>query len=273
MWLESAKPSHARSQRLERWSLNLWTFEFQGVHCLGIHNVHADTLSRFPLSLVVVEVPLSTSQISQAQCEDPILSTVIQRLGTSNDKSTPSDKWNKFSLHWYKQIWAQLILHKIVLCCKVKSPTMQEEKFLIVVLRSLQQQFLAVAHDKAGHQSIDCTLVQLSEIAYWVNISKYMTHYCSYCTNCQLTKSLSSQPAFFTLYLPPYDMGVGGSRHSKSTNVTSGKPLHLSSPRLFLKVAVCTGNAWSESIEDSQDFMWSSVYTSRTPRKIALWPR
>ena len=106
MWLESAKPSHARSQRSERWSLNLWTFEFQGVHCLGIHNVHADTLSRFPLSLVVVEVPLFTSQISQAQCEDPILSTVIQRLGTSNDKSTPSDKWNKFFLHCYKQIWA-----------------------------------------------------------------------------------------------------------------------------------------------------------------------
>ena len=62
---------------------------------------------------------------------------------------------------------------------------MQEEKFLIVVPRSLQRQFLAIAHDKAGHQGIDCTLAQLSEIAYWVGISKDVIHYCSYCMKCQ----------------------------------------------------------------------------------------
>ena len=72
---------------------------------------------------------------------------------------------------------------------------MQEEKFLIVVPRSLQRQFLTTAHDKAGHQGIDRTLAQLSEIAYWVGISKDVTRYCSYCTKCQLTKSLPSQPA------------------------------------------------------------------------------
>ena len=114
-------------------------------------------LSRFPVSLVAVEAPLSTSQISQAQCEDPVLSTVIHRLDTSNDNSTLSDQWNKFPLRRYKQIWAQLTLHETVLCHKVKSPTMQEEKFLIVVPRSLQRQFLTIAHDKAGHQGIDRT--------------------------------------------------------------------------------------------------------------------
>ena len=72
---------------------------------------------------------------------------------------------------------------------------MQEEQFLIVVPRSLQRQFLTIAHDKAGHQGIDRTFAQLSEIAYWVGISKDVTHYCSYCTKCQLTKSLPNQPA------------------------------------------------------------------------------
>lgn len=150
-----------------------------------------------------------------------------------------------------------------------KLPTMQEEKFLIVVPRSLQRQFLAIAHDKAGHQGIDRTLAQLSEIAYWVQ-------------GCNtLLLLLHEMPAYkiitqSTSTSSPYNclqtMGVG-SRHSKSANVTSGKPVHLSSPRLSLKVAICSGNAWSESREDSQDFTWSSIYTGRTPRKTTLWPR
>ena len=151
--LESAKSSHARSQRLERWSLELRTHEFQIIHRPGTSNIPADVLSRFPVSLVAMEASLSPSQISQAQCEDPVLSTVILRLETGNDKPTTSHQWNKFPLCCYKQIWAQLILHETILCRKVKSPTMQEEKLLIVVPRSLQHQFLAVAHDKAGHQS------------------------------------------------------------------------------------------------------------------------
>ena len=85
-----------------------------------------------------MEAPLSMSQISQVQREDPVLSTVILRLETGNDKPTTSYQWNKFPLRRYKQIWAQLILHETVLCRKVKSPTMQEEKLLIVVPRSLQ---------------------------------------------------------------------------------------------------------------------------------------
>ena len=192
LWLESAKSSHARSQRLERWSLELRAYEFQVVHRPGTSNVQADTLSRLPVSLVAVEAPLSTSQISNAQREDPVLSTVILRLEKGSDKP---DQWNKFPLRRYKQIWAQLTLHETVLCRTVKSPTMQEEKLLIVVPRSLQQQFLAIAHDKAGHQGTDRTLVQLSEITYWVGISKDVTCYCSYCTKCQLTKSLPNQSA------------------------------------------------------------------------------
>ena len=72
---------------------------------------------------------------------------------------------------------------------------MQNEKLLIVVSRSLQHQFLAIAHDKAGHLGTDRTFAQLSKIAYWVAISKDVIHYCSYCTKCQLMKSLPNQPA------------------------------------------------------------------------------
>ena len=53
--------------KVERWSLELRAFEFTVVHHPGTSNTHADTLSRCPMSLVAVEAPLSTSQISQAQ--------------------------------------------------------------------------------------------------------------------------------------------------------------------------------------------------------------
>ena len=72
-WLESAKPSNARSQHLERWALELRAFDFEVVYHPGTINTHADTLSRLPVSLVAVESALSASQISQAQREDPIL--------------------------------------------------------------------------------------------------------------------------------------------------------------------------------------------------------
>jgi len=55
-----------------------------------------------------------------------------------------------------------------VLCQTVKSPTMIEEKPLIVVPSSLHLQFLRIAHDQAGHQGAERTLSQLSQLAYWV---------------------------------------------------------------------------------------------------------
>ena len=51
-WLESAKVSHAHSQHLERWSLELHAYDFKVVHYPGKDNCHVDSLSRLPTSLV-----------------------------------------------------------------------------------------------------------------------------------------------------------------------------------------------------------------------------
>ena len=56
-WLESARESHTRTQRLERWVLYLRSFEFDVVHCPGKFNQHADALSRFPVAVVGVTRP------------------------------------------------------------------------------------------------------------------------------------------------------------------------------------------------------------------------
>ena len=101
-WLESAKISHARSQRLERWSLELRAYDFKVVHCPGKDNCHVDSLSRLPISLVALQAPMTITEISKAQRSDPSLSLVIKAL---EEGETPTiAEWKQFPLRRYKQI-------------------------------------------------------------------------------------------------------------------------------------------------------------------------
>ena len=194
MWLQSAKESHARSQRLERWALELRAFEFTVKHRPGVENVDADSLSRHPVSLVALEPPLSFTDISTAQHSDPVLSKVLSHLQSSSARPS-SNNWRWFPLRRYYQLWSQLCIQNSVLCRRVKSPSMAEEKYLIVVPQSLRKAFLTNAHDHSGHQGISHTLSSLSEIAYWVGMSSDVAHYCNHCSTCQTTKALPNHPA------------------------------------------------------------------------------
>ena len=191
--MESAKTSHARSQRLERWSLELRAYDFKVIHRPGTDNSHVDSLSRLPVSLVALQAPMTITEISKAQRSDPTLSLVIKKLEDGGTATTT--EWKQFPLHRYQQIRPQLLLHETILCRKVKSPTVVEAKLFIVVPTSLCKQFLSTAHDKAGHQGSDRTLSQLLQVAYWVGMAKDTIHYCSFCSTCQITKSLPAQPA------------------------------------------------------------------------------
>ena len=66
-WLEATKASKSRSQRLERWSLELRAFQFSITHRPGAENQHADALSRHPLQVMTVESSLENAAIAQAQ--------------------------------------------------------------------------------------------------------------------------------------------------------------------------------------------------------------
>ena len=103
--------------------------------------------------------------------------------------------WRKFPLKRYHQLWSQLTLHDSVLYHKVKTPTTEEEKLLLIVPTSLQQQLLQDAHDKAGHQGAERTMAQLSEAAYWVEMGNDVNKYCNSCVICQRTKAASRHPA------------------------------------------------------------------------------
>ena len=193
-WLESARRSHARAQRLERWSLELRAFEFDVIHRPGSCNQHADALSRIPISVVAVHSPIRMADLSAAQQNDPVLSTVHNHLQA---KQIPpkTGSWAKFPLKHYRKLWSQLILHESVVCRKIKSPSMTEEKLLIVVPKSQQKTFLTIVHEDSGHQGIDRTLARLSEMAYWVGMGKDVVRHCTHCYKCQITKAPEQSPA------------------------------------------------------------------------------
>ena len=65
-WLESHRQSHAGSQRLERWSLELRAYDFNITYRPGKHNQCADSLSRLPVTIVGWDQPLNAQQIGKA---------------------------------------------------------------------------------------------------------------------------------------------------------------------------------------------------------------
>jgi len=193
-WLESARQSQARAQRLERWALELRAFEFDVVHRPGKLNQHADALSRCPVAIVGISPSVSMSALSAAQLSDPVLSVVHNHL-RSNKSPPATGTWSKFPLKRYRKLWSQLLLQDSVVCRKVKSPSMSDTKLLIVVPPSHRKVFLTTAHEESGHQGIDRTLSRLSEVAYWVGMGKDVVRHCTHCFKCQVSKAPPSKPA------------------------------------------------------------------------------
>ena len=125
--------------------MELRAYDFKVIHRPRTDNTHVDSLSRLPLSLVALEAPMTINEIYTAQRNDPTLSLVIKKL--EDGGATTTADWKRFPLRRYQKLWPQLLLHETILCRKVRSPTMAEEKMLIVIPDSLCKQFLTTAHD------------------------------------------------------------------------------------------------------------------------------
>ena len=121
--------------------------------------------------------PLSAQQIANAQRQDPTISVVCKHLQNNPNTAPTSPNWKRFPLRRFRQLWSQLTLSDSVLYRTVKSPTMVETKWLVVVPKSLQNCFLAEAHEHAGHQGMERTLSRLMQHAYWVGMAKDVGQY------------------------------------------------------------------------------------------------
>ena len=196
LWLESAKRSRAHSQRLGRWSLELRAYDFDMVHKPSLANQYADALSRKPINLVGICSCLKTHDIAQAQRQDPELAKVADCVEGNAHPPTPRE-WLTYSLKCYRQLWSQLTLEDSMICRKLKFPTMEQEKLVILVPKSLKRTFLCNAHVRAGHQGSDRTLTRLAEVATgwgWRDVAQH----CRICVKCQVTVSYLQARLFTT---------------------------------------------------------------------------
>ena len=141
-------------------------------------------LSRCPVPLVMVSPLLEATQIIQAQKSRSCSFSSNYTLKTRNFPPPCTGQWLKFPLRRYRQLWSQLTLHKSILCCKVKSPTIMDSKLLIVVPYSLQKLFLKLAHDNSGPRGVNCTMSKLSDMAYWIGMGRKVADHCKFCVKC-----------------------------------------------------------------------------------------
>ena len=76
-WLDSASKSHAHSQRLECWALELHAYEFGTMYIPTRHKTKLQTHSE---NLVTLNPPVSKADLSEAQKTDPVLKSMIDHL-------------------------------------------------------------------------------------------------------------------------------------------------------------------------------------------------
>lgn len=117
----------------------------------------------------------------------------------------------KFPLKHYRQIWSQLVIQNDTIYHKVKSPTMEEDRLLIIP-QLQQESFLQMAHEQSGHKGVDRMPARLSQLAYWIRMSHAVICHCRYCRRCQVAKApkIKQCPTAFHRQLP---LGNGHSGH------------------------------------------------------------
>ena len=144
----------------------------------GSLNTVTDSLSR----CIPAEVPSVATQlridhekedIYNAQCTDPVIKEVQQKLCNILWPNQKGRKWYRPPLICYWWIWNQLIIADGIVCCKY-SPGPSSDSITVPILpHSLQQDALCCSHDApaTGHQGIEKTLERLRRQAYRVNMS------------------------------------------------------------------------------------------------------
>ena len=195
----------------------------------------ADALSRHPVNLVAVHPEINKTELAQAQATDPVLSSVIDHLSTSDTPPPTSGIWRTFPYKPFKQLWSQLCIHDSLLCRK-RQTTITDPKYLIVVPQSLRKQFLTTAHDASGHQGSDRTFSILSDSAYWVGMTRDVNHHCSHCFKCRVSKAPATKPAPLQPVITTRPCS-DNCQHPQGPGLWNRKAIHSRGTGLLLQVA------------------------------------
>lgn len=201
-WLKTLKEPEGQ---LARWLGKLEQYNYQIVHRAGrVHN-NADSLSRRPCELACSHCSRRESNVvcqrlqvlgsaeetnerwRSAQREDPDLVPLIQGLEAGGERPG----WEHVSTEspatkCLLEQWESLRLEDGVLQRRWVDTGRSEDRWLVVIPRSMRKELLREAHEgnTSGHLGIKRTLCRLRQRIYWVGLRQDVQEWCRTCRVC-----------------------------------------------------------------------------------------
>ena len=171
--------------RLARWILKLEQYKYTMVYKAGKDIPHADSLSRRPQSIALLQLPFEYDRSSweTAQDQDPVIRKVRRYMRLGN---TPPRTESREVRDYFRKGDSQLVEEQGILYVKghyKRKPIKQ-----VIVPKSLVPRVLEKAHDEGGHLGEDKTLEAIRVKFYWATLFRDVKQWCVSCQVCQRRK-------------------------------------------------------------------------------------
>jgi len=181
-------PSTVRSDRMERWVLQLSRYKFRIVYRPGTQQRHVDALSRLPVSAAVGTlpdaVPLAVDALVSAQRDDGVLGPILAYLSTGALPSAPLAR--------------DLVLHQSDSCAVDALGRLcvrHSSESLVWIPSALVPSVLRATHDALGHLGADRTLARLRPFCFWASMVRDVSNWCRSCVACARAVTPRQAPA------------------------------------------------------------------------------
>ena len=172
--------------RLNRWLLFLQQFQYTIVYKPGKQHTYADSLSRIPQPVHIVQdiLPsLSSDNLSSAQLADYQLKPVIAALKDGEPLPTQTPPGLK-----------RAYLCNGILCRQYTECASKVTHTQLVIPSSLQKLVCHQIHNCNGHLGIHKTTSMIRERFYWPGYEDYIQNFVKSCPQCQRRAQPQPQP-------------------------------------------------------------------------------
>ena len=122
----------------------------------------------------------ASDSLRQTQLADPTLDPILRGKESGTRPGPEGFTTRSKSARRLLHIWDQLVVHKGVLCWRLKPMGSSPERLQTVIPEVLQEEVIKDLHEGAvsGHLGIEKTLGHLKEQFYWPGHHDHVRHWC-----------------------------------------------------------------------------------------------
>ena len=181
--LEYLKSAKDTNRRLNRWSLELASYDYTVTYRRGKSHGNADALSRIPINAI----SNGTKRMAELQREDPFCSAVITFI---EKQELPDEDLTPF---WLQDIDRFYLSEEGVLKRTFEPINARKRGFLkdhVVAPEAMRKDIVIAFHDAplGGHLGFRKTYEKIRDRYYWPRMASDIKDYCSSCHQCALAK-------------------------------------------------------------------------------------